>query len=1090
MQELLDSPQFQEKLGDVARELGKDPNYVFEEAKKCLKEMYTTHNPLVDYIGFEGSRYMLSRGYKQGIDVIPEQIESVGELLRDHSVAFVITHKTYLDTFVLGVALSEYGYQAPYTFGGINMAFTGAGQIGRRAGVIFIRRSFKDDLVYKTVLQQYIAHLIKEKADFTWALEGTRSRTGKLVWPRLGILKYIVEGAKDAGVRSDHVKYVPVSIGYDMIPDVPAMTQEIQGGKKQGESLTGMIQYFRRLGKQFGQISIRFGQPVKISGDTAVPDIEDQEKYTREQRNLQKLAFELVHNINRITPITTTSLACTSLLSKFNTTQSDIVNDVRALLSTIEQRDVNLYTDWGKSTTQSVQRALRMLEKATVIEEKASGSDPRYAINPDKYLMAVYYSNMSAHQFVNEAFIELALLHAAPKEDDVRIHSFWAEIMRLRDIFKFEFFYAKKPAFSDEIEAELGRLDANWRANFAEGEERTHNMLHNKQVLLAHAILYPYVETYRVVGHTLKTRDYGEAFDKKAFVQMCMTSGEQLHWQGKVQRVESISKPFIENGIRLFDNMGLIVSEKTADHETALDKFIAKLDYLMERMHTLLEMANARRMNAPVATPQEMKPPTAVSPYAIVAKDALTGPNGPHIGAFFDLDRTLIEGFSAKDFVQERVFSGQMSRREVATQFFGIMAYAIGNRNFAGLAAISAKGAKDIPEQDFIDFGNMVYRKHLAGNIYPESRALVEAHKAKGHTVAIISAATPYQVEPIARELGIDIVLCTRLEVKDGILTGNIVKPAVWGEGKAIAARQVIEEHDLDPELSYFYTDSHEDLPLLELVGKPRPLNPDDALTALSEDRGWPIQSFTSRGRPTLMNMIRTGLSFGSMAPALAAGLGFGALSGSRQTATNTMTRTLGDIGTALAGIDLEVKGEENIWASRPAVFIFNHQSSVDLLIGAKLLKKDATAIAKKELQYSIAGPLLMAGGVVFVDRGDKEKAIEAMKPAVEALKTGTSIAIAPEGTRSRTTRLGKFKKGAFHMAMQAGVPVVPMVIKNAHDAMPRGSMFIRPSTIYVTVLPPVSTAGWTKENLSQKIKMVRQQFLDELGQSEELRND
>lgn len=1082
MQELLDKPQFQEKIAEVARELGLDPGHVFREAETCLKEMYTTHNPLVDYIGFEGSRYMLSRGFKRGIDVIPEQVERVGELLRDHSVAFVITHKTYLDTFVLSVALSEYGYQPPYTFGGLNMAFTGAGQLGRRAGIIFIRRSFKDDLIYKTVLQQYIAHLIQEKADFTWALEGTRSRTGKLVWPRLGILKYIVEGAKDAGVGPNHVKYVPVSIAYDLIPDVPAMTQEAQGGKKQSESLSGMIQYFRRLGKQFGQISIRFGEPVQISADTAVPDFEDQDKYTKEQRNLQKLAFELVHNINRITPITTTSLACTSLLSKFSTTQSDIIGDVRAMLSTIERRDPTLYADWGKSTTQSVQRALRMLEKATVIEERSGGIDPHYAINPDKYLMAVYYSNMSAHQFVNEAFIELALLHAAPKENNARIHSFWAEIMRLRDMFKFEFFYANKPIFSDQIEAELARLDPEWRTHMAEDQENTHNMLFNKQVLLAHAVLYPYIETYRVVGHSLATRNYDEPFDQKAFVKTCIRNGEQMHWQGKVQRIESISKPFIENGIRLFDNIGLIVDEPSPEHEAALDKFIGKLDYVMERMKTLQEIANARRRNAPVITPQEMMPPTAVSAYAAIAKDALTGPNGSHVGAFFDLDRTLIEGFSAKDFVQERVFSRQMSRREIATQFFGIMLYAIGNRNFAGLAAISAKGAHGVPEQDFIDFGNMVYEKHLAGNIFPESRALVEAHKAKGHTVAIISAATPYQVDPIARELGIEHVLCTRLEVKDGVFTGNVLEP-VWGDGKAVAARRLIEQFDLDPELSFFYTDSHEDLPLLELVGKPRPLNPDDELRELAEERGWPIQAFRSRGRPSLMDMVRTGLSFGTMAPALAAGLGLGAISGSRQTAANTMTRTLGDIGTALAGIELVVKGEENIWAERPAVFIFNHQSSADLLIGAKLLKKDATAIAKKELKYSVAGPLLMAGGVVFVDRGNRDKAIKALAPAIEALKNGTSIAIAPEGTRSRTTRLGKFKKGAFHLAMQAGVPIVPMVIKNAHDAMPRGSMIIRPSTIYVTVLPPISTKHWTRENLDQHIEDVRKLFLQELGQ-------
>ncbi|MEM7335672.1 MAG: HAD-IB family hydrolase [Chloroflexota bacterium] len=1086
MREIIDSPAYQEAIGSLAKELSLPAEQVLKESETYLKEMYTTHNALVDYVGFEGSRYMLSRSYKQGIDVVPEQIEQISELMRDHTVAFVITHKTYLDTFVLSVALAEFGLQMPYTFGGINMSFTGAGQLGRRAGIIFIRRSFKDNLIYKTVLRQFISHLIKDKADFTWALEGTRSRTGKLVWPKLGILKYIAEGAKAAKVKSNHVKYVPVSIGYDMIPDVPAMTAEGQGAKKESESLSGVVKYFRRMGKQFGQVSIRFGEPVQIHDDTAVPDFEDQGKYTPEQRNLQKLAFELVHNINRVTPITTTSLVSTALLSKFNTTQSDIVADVRQMIDAIERRDPTLYVDFGKSITQSVQRALRLLAKATVVEKKSNEADPRYAINANKYLMAVYYSNMSAHQFLNGALIELALLHAAPKRGEDRIHGFWAEIMRLRDLFKFEFFYSKKPIFSDEVESELDLLDLDWRSHFSDSTEKTLGLLDQKPVLLAHAILYPYVETYRVVCHTLSQRNYDTPFDDKAFIQACMTNGEELHWQGKVQRVESISKPFIENGIRLIKNMGLVTDEPSETNSAAINKLISKLDYLMERMQTLQDMAKERSQQRPAIMPREIIPPTAVSPHADIAQDALSAPNGPEIGAFFDLDRTLIEGFSAKEFVQERLFSGQMSRKEIISQFFGLMIYAIGNRNFAGLAAIGARGVEGVPEKDLQEFGEMVYSKHLANAIYPESRALVEAHKAKGHTVAIISAATPYQVEPVARELGIEHVMCTRMEVKDGHFTGNIVDPPVWGEGKAIVARELIEKFNLDPEQSYFYTDSHEDLPLLELVGKPRPLNPDEKLEELAEDQGWPVQAFRSRGRPSLMNMIRTTLSFGSMAPALAAGLGLGALRGSRQDGTNAMTRTLGDLGTALAGIDLDVTGEENIWAARPAVFIFNHQSSADLLIGAKLLKKDATAIAKKELQYSIAGPLLMAGGVVFVDRGDKKKAIKALEPAVEALKGGTSIAIAPEGTRSKTTKLGKFKKGAFHMAMQAGVPIVPMVIKNAHDAMPKGSFIIRPSTIEVTVLPPIPTEHWTKDNLDERIAEVRSMFLRELGQVEE----
>ncbi len=120
------------------------------------------------------------------------------------------------------------------------------------------------------------------------------------------------------------------------------------------------------------------------------------------------------------------------------------------------------------------------------------------------------------------------------------------------------------------------------------------------------------------------------------------------------------------------------------------------------------------------------------------------------------------------------------------------------------------------------------------------------------------------------------------------------------------------------------------------------------------------------------------------------------------------------------------------------------------------------------------------------MDRKNREKAIEAMKPAVDVLKSGTSIIIFPEGTRSYDYNLGRFKKGAFHLAMQAGVPIIPIVIKNAHDAMPRGSSLFRPTAIEVIVLPPVPTKGWKVEQLNKKIHNIRNSFLKELGQPEE----
>jgi putative phosphoserine phosphatase/1-acylglycerol-3-phosphate O-acyltransferase len=188
-----------------------------------------------------------------------------------------------------------------------------------------------------------------------------------------------------------------------------------------------------------------------------------------------------------------------------------------------------------------------------------------------------------------------------------------------------------------------------------------------------------------------------------------------------------------------------------------------------------------------------------------------------------------------------------------------------------------------------------------------------------------------------------------------------------------------------------------------------------------------------------------------------------------------------------MIGLELDVFGEKNLWASRPCVFIFNHQSKADMVIMAKLVRKDIGGVGKQEIRkIPVIGQLMEWAGTVFVDRANTENAIKAMEPLVDAIKQdGRSIVIAPEGTRALSPRLGAFKKGAFHLAMQAGVPVVPVVIHNAGDVAPKNEFVMRAARVRVDVLPPIDTSDWQVKNLAEHIAEVRSMFLKVLGQEE-----
>lgn len=464
--------------------------------------------------------------------------------------------------------------------------------------------------------------------------------------------------------------------------------------------------------------------------------------------------------------------------------------------------------------------------------------------------------------------------------------------------------------------------------------------------------------------------------------------------------------------------------------------------------------------------------------HAEITREIRNGPKGPRVAAFFDLDRTLLAGFSAVTIFRDRLLSGKMSPREFMALTLSSVSFSTGQTGFSGLIAATAGILRGVSEQALEEFGQQAFENQLAADIYPESRALVDAHKAMGHTVAIVSSATRYQAEPLARDMEIPHVLCTLLEVEDGAFTGETIKPLCYGEGKQKVAERLAREIGIDLEQSYFYTDSDEDLPLLENVGNPRPLNPNRRLAAIASSRGWPVRRFTSRGRPGLSDVIRTGLAMGAVGTSLAAGLPAWILNGSRRQAVNVTMSTWGELGTALTGIDLHTSGEHHLWSHRPAVFIFNHQSEIDVLLLCKMLRRDVVGIAKQEARYNpIFGPVFEFAGTVFLDRFNHTKAVAALEPAVDALRSGLSIVISPEGTRSPTPRLGRFKKGAFHIAMQAGVPLVPIVFRNALDALPKHANIVRPATIEAVVLAPIPTDGWTRENMDERIAAVRDQF-------------
>ena len=201
-----------------------------------------------------------------------------------------------------------------------------------------------------------------------------------------------------------------------------------------------------------------------------------------------------------------------------------------------------------------------------------------------------------------------------------------------------------------------------------------------------------------------------------------------------------------------------------------------------------------------------------------------------------------------------------------------------------------------------------------------------------------------------------------------------------------------------------------------------------------------------------------------------------------RRTGVNFFTSTFGRTLLTATGINLNVLGKENLTVQRPAVFIFNHRNQADPMIAGRLVETNFTSVGKKELEKDpIVGTMGKIMDAAFIDRDDPKKAVEGLKKVEELARKGLSILIAPEGTRLDTTEVGPFKKGPFRIAMSAGIPIVPIVIRNAEVVAARDSSTFNPGTVDVVVYPPIPVDDWTHDNLSERIAEVRELYLDTL---------
>jgi glycerol-3-phosphate O-acyltransferase len=519
--------------------LEKIPGATVEGAGKILDEMATGWSRLsVDLIPTL-SRLLFSRGFDPNVDYDRDQVERMRRALETHPAVMLFSHRSNLDTAVLTVAMQENRLPRAHIFGGINMAFGFMGPLLRRSGVIFIRRHFGDDQLYKYVLKEYVGYVVEKRFNLSWSIEGTRSRTGKMLPPKLGLLSYVADAYLDG--RTEDILLQPVSISFDQLHETAEYADYARGGEKTPEGVGWLYNFIKAQGERnYGKIYVRFPEAVSMRQYLGPPHGPIAEDVAAKRLALQKMAIEVAWRILRATPVNATGLVSALLLTTRGValTLDQLHHTLQDALDYLERKQTPMTNSALRlRTPDGVRSAVDALSNGHPVTRIDSGREPVWRIAPEREHEAAFYRNSVIHAFLETAIVELGLAYAARAEGD-RLAAFWDQVMRLRDLLKFDFYFADSAAFREHVAEEMAWHD-DWEAHVAAGGEEIDELLHAKRPLMAHAMLRPFFEAYELVADVL--REAPAEIGEKELTTLALGIGRQYVAQNRIRSNESVS---------------------------------------------------------------------------------------------------------------------------------------------------------------------------------------------------------------------------------------------------------------------------------------------------------------------------------------------------------------------------------------------------------------------------------------------------------------------------------------------------------------------------------------------------------------------
>jgi glycerol-3-phosphate O-acyltransferase len=536
-----------------------------KQAENALGEIAARFNPTaVEFLKPLADRVL--RRVSGGIVVDRPGLDRVRAAAARSALVLCPSHKSHLDYVVLSKVLYDEGFTPPHVAAGVNLSFFPLGPLFRRGGAFFLRRSFKGDRVYASAFRADIKRLMRDGFTQEFFIEGGRSRTGKLLSPKLGLLSMEVD-AWIEGARSD-VSFVPIAVDYEKIPEGRAYARELAGGDKQKETFGALLKTRKVLRSRHGRIYVQIDEPISLQAFFASRGVDPAHHTAEERRALvQALAYRIVYGISRAETITPIALMAGALLGtrQRGLSAAAVGDRVAFLRNLVDRHGARLSPDLHDSPSNPevegpLQAALDLLaEDGQVRWSRVSGVAYLSVVEEGRVPLS-FYKNALLGACVGSSLVATALLsfkEGAPGLDQLRARTLW-----LSRLFKFEFSYRTDARFAQifdetlDLFAELGLIERS-----AERVRPVSIAARERLELLAD-LTHDFLESYWIACDGLDELRSAGPLEPKELIARALARGKKALEAGRLTRPEALSRPNLENALLAFRELGAIDGDK------------------------------------------------------------------------------------------------------------------------------------------------------------------------------------------------------------------------------------------------------------------------------------------------------------------------------------------------------------------------------------------------------------------------------------------------------------------------------------------------------------------------------------------------